>query len=175
MYQLHLAEVRQYCERKQYSIELYAGAEVLYTPAIERYASEHRFQTLADSEYVLMEFVSDITCAELEDALDLMERAGYSTIIAHAERYACMYHGSARKVKERHDVRYQMNCNTVLRKRGFFKDHAVEKWLKDELIDFIATDAYDTERRPSRMRDAYKMLCQRYGKQYANLITGKME
>ena len=86
-----------------------------------------------------------------------------------------MYHGSARKVKERHDVRYQMNCNTVLRKRGFFKDHAVEKWLKDELIDFIATDAYDTERRPSRMRDAYKMLCQRYGKQYANLITGKME
>lgn len=175
LYQQHLAEARQYCEQKQYSMELYTGAEVMYTPAIERYASEHRLPTLADSQYLLMEFVPDITCAELEAALDLMERAGYSTIIAHIERYACMYHGNARKIKERHDVRYQMNCNTVLHKRGFFKDHAIEKWLKDELIDFIATDSHDTVRRPSSMKYAYRLLYQRYGKRYADLITGKTE
>ena len=175
LYQRHLEEARLYCERKRYPLALYAGAEIMYTPVIERYASERRLPTLAGSQYVLMEFVPDITYAELEDALDLMERAGYSTIIAHVERYACMYHGKARRVKEQHDVRYQMNCNTVLRKRGFFKERVIDQWLKDGLIDFIATDSHDTVRRPSSMKDAYRVLCQRYGKQYADLITGKTE
>lgn len=158
LYQQHLAEAREYCERKQYPMELYAGAEVLYTPAIDRYASEHRLPTLADSQYVLMEFVPDVTCAELEDALDLMERVGYSTIIAHVERYACMYRGNARKIKERHDVRYQMNCNTVLRKMGFFRRRTIKDWLQKGNIDFIASDAHDNELRHFQMRAARKAL-----------------
>lgn len=170
LYQQHLAQARRYCERKQYSMELYAGAEVLYTPAIERYASEHRLPTLADSEYVLMEFVPDITCTELEAALDLMERAGYSTIIAHVERYACMYHGNARKIKERHDVRYQMNCNTLLRKRGFFRKRAIEGWLQEGIIDFIASDAHDTKLRPFRMKAAHKALCETLDDYEANRL-----
>lgn len=174
LFQRRLEEARRYCGRMGYPLKLYAGAEVMYTPIMEEYARERRLPTLAGSKYVLMECLPDITLAELDKALGIMDRAGYSTILAHIERYSCMYYGNAHRLKEKHDVRYQVNCNTILCKRGFFKDRAIENWLKEELIDFLASDSHDTVKRKSRMSQAYELLCRRKYQSYADQLFGRI-
>lgn len=169
----HLAEARQYCRQKGYPMALYAGAEIMYTPAIERCAAERRLPTLAGSDHILMEFVPDISYAELEAAVERMERAGYTTIIAHVERYDCFFHrNNARKLKEAHDICYQLNSNSLIQGRGLIRDRFIRGWLRDELIDFVASDAHDCKRRPPRMHAAYAVLSRQFDQAYVDRLFG---
>lgn len=170
-YRLHLEQARAYCRQKGYVMRLHSGAEIMYTPAIERSATERTLPSLAHSQYVLMEFVPDITYTQINGALELMERCGYVTILAHMERYACMYHSGAYRLKEQYDIRYQINCGTVIDGRGFLRDRTIHKWLRDGLIDFVATDMHDCRRRPPRMRKAFRTLLRSYDR---DLVVGMM-
>lgn len=170
-----LAEARAYCKRMGYGISLFEGAEILYTPAMERFAQERKLPTLANSDTILMEFVPDITMAELQQALSLVRDAGYRTIMAHIERYSCMFGLGAYRIKEKFDVDYQLNCGSVIRGRGFFRDLCIGKWLKDGLIDFVATDTHDYIRRPTCMKRTYSELKKRYGFECAEKLTGLEE
>lgn len=173
-YQKHLDEARSYCEHKGYAMALYSGAEILYSPALQDYVVDHRLPTLEDSDHVLMEFMPDVTLEELESVLELMERYGYVTVLAHIERYACLLRGnSVGKLKEFYNVRCQVNANTVLSKRGFFQTRRIRSWFEKEQIDFVASDAHDVRNRPFRMKGAYDVLRQNYGQDYAELLTGK--
>ena len=82
-----LEEARAYCRRRGYEMRLYGGAELMYTPAMERFALERRLPTLGDSRRVLMEFVPDAGIRELREAVELVERSGYTAVLAHVERY----------------------------------------------------------------------------------------
>lgn len=165
----HLEEARAYCRTKGYPLTIHAGAEILYTPAANRFISDKQLYTLADSAHVLVEFVPDISFAEMEDAVSLFERAGYIPIIAHAERYNCLFqHRNAKYLKEHHDVRLQMNCNTILKKQCLFRKIATKDWLRSGLISFLASDAHDAHIRPFKMKDAYAALCSLIGDEQAN-------
>lgn len=172
-YASRLEEARRYCRERGYGMQLYAGAELLYTPALERHAIEHRLPTLGDSEFVLIEFVPDVGYAEMEGALAQLNRCGYIPIVAHIERYECLYRGkSAAKLKEGCDVRYQVNANTVVTEQGFFRRRKIESWFAAGLVDFVASDAHDARRRKTNMRKAYRMLKQKYGPEQAERLTG---
>lgn len=172
-YRRRLNEARSYCRSRDYAMTIHAGAEILYTPALRSYAVDHRLQTLADSDAVLLEFLPDVALGEIEAALDLMERYGYVTVLAHVERYECLFRGDCLcRMKERYDVRYQVNTNTVLSRRGFFQTRLINRWFQWEQIDFIASDAHDVRSRPFRMKGAYDALVQVYGQHYALTLTG---
>lgn len=171
---VRLDEARAYCRLKRYQMDLYVGAEILFTPALERFAVEGQLPTLADSECILLEFVPDISYGEMESAIGVLERSGYDVIIAHIERYACLYRrNNAYRLKEKHEVRYQINCNSILKGRGLLKDHHIKKWLENEIIDFVATDSHDTEKRPSQMHVAHAALRQMYREAYADKLVGQ--
>lgn len=175
-YQKHLDEARSYCQSRHYAMKLYSGAEIMYTPALRHYTVDHRLPTLAGSDYVLMEFVPDVTLQEIGTALDLMERYGYVTVLAHIERYACLFHGNAaRELKACHDIRYQVNANTILKELGFFRTRCIRKWFQNQLVDFIASDAHDVRTRPYLMKRAYAGLTRKYGQDYARQLTGRDE
>lgn len=168
-----LNEARRYCRSKGYHMNIYSGAEVLYTPALRNYVVNYRLPTLGDSDYVLMEFVPDIAFKELESALELMERHGYIAVLAHIERYACLLRGNrVGKLKESYNVRCQVNANTMFSKHTFFQTRRICGWFEKEQIDFVASDAHDVKNRPFRMRQAYDNLQQNYGRTYAMLLTG---
>lgn len=167
-----LAEARAYCKQMEYEISLFEGAEILYTPAMERFAQERKLPTLADSNIILIEFVPDITMAEMKQALSLVRDTGYKAILAHIERYSCMFGLGAYRIKEKFDVDYQLNCASIIKRRGFFKDLCIDKWLKDGLIDFVATDSHDPVRRPTCMQRTYSELERRCGFECAGKLTG---
>lgn len=171
-FEAHLRRAEAYCAEKGYAIELRAGAEHLYTPAIARYAQERELRTMGDSDMILLEFVPKTEFQEIRGAVRLMERCGYLPILAHIERYEALYHGNAFRLLEDCDVRYQINCQTLLKNQGFFKEREIRKWLKEEIIDFVATDAHNCTFRPSRMKEAYAVLKREYGEAYADRLTG---
>lgn len=169
----HFDEAREYCQSCGYEITLYAGAEILYTPAIQNYVSRHRLPTLGNSNAVLMEFVPDVSYTEMQEALELMERYGYLAILAHVERYKCLYHRkNIKRIKDNFDVRYQMNCRTVYGKNGFWQGYCIGKWLKEGYIDCVSSDAHNMTTRPFGMRRAYRALRESVGKAEARRMVG---
>ena len=153
---------------------LYSGAELLYTPALRQYAVDHRLPGLAETDEVLVEFTPDIPLREVEQALDTLERLGYVVVMAHIERYACLYAGkTAAKLKERHDVLYQVNANTLLTERGYFRTRRMERWFREGLVDYVASDAHNVHARPFRMSKAYQVLAEKFGAEEAARLTGQ--
>ena len=43
----------------------------------------------------------------------------------------------------------------------------VKYLLKNDLVDFVASDAHDTERRRPLLSDAYRYIAKKYGEDYA--------
>ena len=168
----HLSEARAYCQIRGYSLKLYGGAEILYTPALEHYISSHALPTLADSQNVLLEFASAIPFAEITAAVDLLERNAYVPILAHVERYKALSGLNIYRLKEQHSVLYQVNCSTVIDGEGLFKDMQLRRWFRDELIDYVASDSHNCQVRKTRMKNAYTILSKRFGVKYARRLVG---
>ena len=176
LYQQHLHEARNYCRSHGYDMELYSGTEILYTPAMGNYLERKSLRTLGDSNFVLLEFVPNITAREMDEALSLVEEAGYRVILAHIERYAAIYGRKAYHLKHDHPVLYQVNAGTLLHRLGFFKDRTIKGWFRHELIDLVASDMHDCEHRRNRMEKASRLLEKEYGPEYAAALTrGSLE
>ncbi|MGN0779380.1 MAG: tyrosine-protein phosphatase [Aristaeellaceae bacterium] len=172
-YQRHLQQAQDYCIQQGYPITLYPGAELLYTPALAQYVVDHTLPSLAGTEQVLLEFSPSIALKELEGALDLLERRGYTPMLAHIERYACLLAGNtAEKVKANHDVLYQVNANTVLNERGFLTARKIRSWFRAGLVDHVASDAHNVRTRPFQLSKAYAALVSQYGEEEAARLTG---
>ena len=152
VYKAHLEEAKAYCAEKGYDIRIYSGTEILYTPALRNYLERKPLRTYEGTECVLMEFVPDVSFKEVEAAVSLVENAGYTPILAHVERYECLFSRKIYRLKKDHNVRYQVNCGTLVKKgMGFFKTRRLHRWFKDELIDYVASDMHDLKARRNRM------------------------
>lgn len=168
----HLSEARAYCQVRGYSLRLYGGAEILYTPALEHYISRHDLPTLANSQNVLLEFAPTIPFAEIAAAVDLLERNGYIPILAHVERYKALSGLNIYRLKEQSSALYQVNCGTVIDGEGLFKDMQLRRWFRDELIDYVASDSHNCRLRKTRMKSAFTILSKRFGVEYARRLVG---
>lgn len=174
-FQSRLDEAKEYCEKMGYDIELFLGAENLYTPAMPGYAESNELMTLADTSYLLVEFIPDVDIREIWDTVDLLCAKGYTPVIAHVERYKSLTFREAKKIKDSYDVVYQMNCSTVIDEKGFWAKRSIQKFLKNELISCLACDAHDCHRRRYKMSEAYKVVKNAYGARYADDLTGKLQ
>ncbi len=173
VYKTHLEEARAYCTEKGYDIRLYPGTEILYTPALKNYMERHSLMTLGDSDSVLVEFVPDVSFSELEGAVSMLEGAGYTPILAHVERYGCLFSPRIYRLKKKHDVRYQVNCGTLVKKSlGYFKRWQLHRWFKKKLIDYVASDMHDTKARRNRMGAGARALEQYCGEAYIARMMG---
>ena len=176
MYLAHLEEARAYCAERGYEMRLQSGTEILYTPAMRNYMERRPLRTMGDSDFVLIEFVPDVKISEIEDAVSMAEDAGYVPILAHVERYACLYSGRRiHRLKKEHEVRCQVNCGTVLGGMGFLRTGRIRRWFADGVIDYVATDMHDLKARRCRMDEAVRALEERYGREYARRLTGAGE
>jgi tyrosine-protein phosphatase YwqE len=52
------------------------------------------------------------------------------------------------------------------------KDRTINKWLQQQLIDYISSDSHDTTIRPNQMMSAFEIVSNKYGEEYAARIMG---
>ena len=95
----------------------------------------------------------------------------YLPIIAHAERYDCFFQERKRlhRIKE-HGALLQVNGETLL---GSFMDEMSQRgkyMVKQDLVDFLATDAHGSMGRSPRLQKSAAYLYKKLGREKAEKI-----
>ena len=67
----------------------------------------------------------------------------------------------------------QINAGSVLGKSGITKKRFCSEVLKEELVDFIASDAHNVDRRPVQMAECMKKVEKKFGSLYMERLFRK--
>ena len=177
LYGARLAEANAYCRAQGYPITVLPGAEILYTPALHNEIEREELQTLGDTDVVLAEFVPNVRYEEICTAIELLQTHGFTPMLAHIERYACLAptlfsRGKAYALKKKYpNVLLQVNCGAVLSRMQKPNGRYIEQWFRAEMIDCIASDAHDCGRRKNRMQKACDALAPVCSPAYMTYLT----
>lgn len=142
------------------------GSEVLYYRYIGTSEAAEQF-CINGSRYLLLELTDNcITDSFFEDITNLKSKAGVTPIIAHIERYhrSSAYKKLLKFVKKE-GILTQINASS------FFSPHyckTAEKLIKKGYVNFLATDAHSTDKRPPKMKDALEYISGKLGSEYAS-------
>ena len=130
-----------------------------------------KIATLAGSQYVLVEFDPMTEYSYLRDGILKLDSYGYIPIIAHAERYECLFEKKERlqRIKD-HGGLIQVNASSF--QGGLFDEMAkrARYIMKHDLLDFVGTDAHSTGKRSPRMKDTADYIYRKLGKEKAEKI-----
>lgn len=172
-YLARVAEARDWCAGQGLPLRIHTGCEVLYTDEAPRLLHEGYLPTMAETWVVLVEFFPTDPLEHICQALRRLGNEGFTVIMAHVERYRALQ--SIRNVEMLRDdypVRMQMNCNTVLTRKGFLTDRWTRRMLEAGYIDFVASDAHNTSSRPCTLKVCWEALAARYGRDTADALCG---
>lgn len=147
----------------KYDVELHLGAEV-YIPF--RFP-ELKFEnfTMGQSNVLLLEFSTFHETPIFDHVYKLIQK-GYKIIIAHVERYNYLDIEELLEIKEL-GVYFQVNTSSILSKKNIKHFKKAKILLKNNMIDFIATDCHNETNRPPNLLLALKKLNKLIGEEKA--------
>lgn len=127
----------------QVPLKLYPGGEVLYSHDMVRFLDEKKAGVLANSRYVLTEFLPDQDWGYIYNGLYDLLGAGYRPVIAHMERYANVICDLNRVEQLRESgCLVQINGGSLTGFGGSLIKRTARKLIREELADLVATDAH---------------------------------
>lgn len=164
-----IQEVESLARQSGLSIRLWPGTEVYYNSSLEEKLESGWLASMNDTTFVLVEFNPLETYAYVRNAVDDLFGMGYHPIVAHVERYQCML-GNVENVRTLHDFgcRIQVNAGSVAGNYGFKIKHFIKKLLKEELIDYVGTDAHDVRNRSPEMKKCAEVIRKYCDPEYAD-------
>lgn len=167
-YLANLEITRQWIAQQGLPVTLYTGSEIYYTDETPRLVQNGYIPTLNETWNVLVEFDYEVTYDRICEAIQQLGNLGYQVVVAHMERYHVLRDVKrVAALRDAYQVTLQMNANTILTRRGFFRDRWVKHMLDHGYIDMVASDAHNTTSRACNLRSAYDELVVRYGQEYA--------
>lgn len=159
-----LQEISQKIDR---SFELYLGNELFYCYDAVEWLEQGLIQTMAGSTYILVEFSPSSDFSEMRQGLQRIQMGGYSPILAHMERYSCLYKEFGR-VRELYNmgIYLQVNAGSIMGNLGFGIKQFLKKLLQQEYIHFVATDAHNLGKRTPEIAKCARFLLKKYDTDY---------
>ena len=169
-----LADVRAAMKEEGIPINLYPGCEIYYRSELEEKLESGVLSTMNDTEYVLVEFSPMEDISYIRSAVDELFSIGYTPILAHVERIQCI----AKKIEYARQLKkigceLQVNASSIMGATGFWDKRFVHKLLKEELVDYIGTDAHNTDVRKPAMKKCAELLYKKYDRAYADAVLYK--
>jgi len=152
-------------------MKLYLGHEVYYTSDFADQIRAGNILTMAGSNYVLVEFMYDVSYMFMKQAVNNIIFEGYWPIIAHVERYPCL--------RKRDDLIHelvnmgayiQVNSSALTGNQGWGVKHEILKLMKLDLVHFIATDAHSANRRAPMVLKTASIITKKFGHEYCNKV-----
>ena len=169
-----IASVYEEMEDWGFSVKLYPGNEIYYRSEVPELLEKGEISTLADSQYVLVEFDPMTEDSYLRDGILKLDSFGYVPILAHAERYECLFEKKERlqRVKD-HGGLIQVNASSF--QGGLFDEMGkrARYIMKQELLDLVGTDAHSTGKRCPRIKETAVYLHKKLGEKRAREILLK--
>lgn len=155
---LHLFEIlKEEILKRRIGIELYLGNECVIDDGIIDDIKEGKAFTLCGTRYVLCEYpFYQVPCDYLNIIYELID-SGYKPIIAHPERnlYIQTNIESLLELKNSGCL-VQINAESLLGNYGSIVRMISIKMLKDQMVDFISSDAHNCMKRsPETLKKAF--------------------
>lgn len=170
-------QVQKEADRITPGMKIYAGQEINYFDGMDEYLAQGRLLTLADSRFVLVEFFPSVPWSQMETAVRRLTLAGYTPVIAHAERYECLYSGDKLRALKDAGSYVQMNYQS-LTASGFLSDiwslkerNWCRKALLEGCVDFLGTDMHGLRHRPPRCEEACGWIKNKAGEDVYQRLT----
>ena len=152
-------------------VNIYPGCEYHVDSLMAENIRSGRVHTLADSDFVLAEFSYAASFKAMRDALSALIMSGYTPVVAHVERCECI--GSkpelARDLREL-GAMLQINADAVIGNDGRGLKRTCACLLKNELADFVGSDAHGMNRRPIHLAEAFRTITKKYSREYAEKL-----
>ena len=163
-YQSFLEELKE----KGIDMDIRLGAEIYYYPGLKQDLLSGKALTMDESKYVLVEF-STRTETNVSEIVYELVMAGFTPIIAHIERYPYLKKEDYFDIKEAGGL-IQINSGSF----SHFSSRGLIKYLlKNDLVDYVATDAHDNSRRKVDFSFVHTYIKKKYPELYTKLIEMK--
>lgn len=151
--------LKQYVKQKHPDMHLYLGHELGYYNGCAEALASGTCRTVAGSRYVLVDFPERVDFFELSHAMDHIRSIGFCPILAHAERYRCLF-SKIEWIRSFCDDGglIQLNAGSAVGAGGLGAKKQWKKLIKLGLAHIISSDGHNLASRPPRMSVCLPML-----------------
>jgi protein-tyrosine phosphatase len=159
-----LETVRQEALKIDRSFRIDLGNELYYSQDILEHLNSKKALTMAGTRYVLVEFLVDVSYMNLRAGLHNLLINGYLPILAHMERYQCLYH-NYNGIQELQElgIYLQMNISSVIGNITNRRASFCRKLIEKGYIHFISTDSHSDQYRAPRIKQGADVIRKKYG------------
>lgn len=146
------------------SIQLDAGNELYCTHELLQMVKDGEALTLADSNYVLLEFSPDTERKKIQNAVYQFLCEDYYPIIAHVERYEAFQHDweFTEDVSDM-GAYFQVNSGSLSGTFGWRIKKFSRMMVQRGMVQFVATDAHDLQKRSPVFMKAETWMLKKLG------------
>ena len=163
--------VREEAAQISDELRIYLGTEIYFGQDIPERLREELILTMNKTKYVLVEFSPGDPFDYICQGIQQIQMKGYEVILAHIERYQCMYKNIENVEHLKHmGVRIQVNADSITGEGGWKAKRFVRRLIDERLVFCVGTDAHDPKRRPPRMKKAAEYVEKKCGEDYARRI-----
>lgn len=133
---------------------IYPGQEIFYSNRAVELLIHGRLLTLAETNYILVEFLPNVPYSYLYKAVNELVLAGYTPILAHVERYGVLRKPG--RLEELVSMGAQMQINYRSVGRPWYQETTrwCRKMLKNQSIQFLGTDMHNSNTRRPQTQEA---------------------
>lgn len=147
------------------------GQEIYYNEASLRRIQAEEVIPLGTSNYILLEFDPDVPFSHMLKALREVSMSTYFVVLAHIERYACLYNTKNLLEIRQMGILTQMNYADIGGKWYQKSTAFCRKCLRNGLVDFLGTDMHDDALRASQAVSAFDWMSKNLDADYIKHIT----
>lgn len=145
------------------------GCEFYMHPAKETKKLEKGIYRMPGKNTILTEFSYQDSCSEIKYSLFALIKAGYTVILAHAERYRFSL-SEIQELRRMPNLYIQVNAGSLTGAEGFHKKFLTRKLLKYGCVDLIGSDAHDIRKRRMNLKSCADWISEKYGETTARTI-----
>lgn len=154
-----LERVRKAADDEDLDIRLLPGQECYYYSGLIAELESGNVLTMNGTRYVLVEFEPEAQYTTITFAVRDLCDNGYKPIIAHFERYRCLYQRKERLAELRKQgAKLQLNFDRLIGKGNFLHPNDWRRLLKEGYVNYLGSDTHGTKFRPLHVDQAMDWL-----------------
>jgi protein-tyrosine phosphatase len=167
-----IIELQGYLDREGVVVKLGHGCDfhMSYENIQEAKLDPAKF-SINGQGYLLVEIPDYGISRGLTEIFYQLQLAGLTPILTHPERNPTLQADQPRLVDWlRGGVLIQVTAGSVVGRMGRHAQRMAHDLLANRWVHFLATDAHNTTARPPKMREAFEVVAEKYGPDYARLL-----
>lgn len=166
-----LSDFQRKLDDRGIKLKVYSGQEIYLEEGFLQLLKRNELITLNRSRYALAELDFYERADEAYKKISSLVSEGYVPIVAHPERYAFVAEDkySAAKLKKLGAL-LQVNSGSLTGDFGTKPKRSAESMLKNQLADFVASDAHSQYSRTPDLSKAHEFVCENFSYEYADLL-----